>query len=420
MERMEHAIARSNRTGTPFSVLYLDLDGFKAVNDTMGHEAGDELLVDVAERLQASLRTVDTAARLGGDEFAVLLEEADMDGATHAAERLSRIFATSWAIAAAEVPIAFSIGVATRQNGEMLDQLLRQADAAMYAAKSSGPGQWQVFRPGLDADVLETASLRHELGVAVDRDEFLVHYQPVVNLQTNAIEGVEALVRWDHPKRGVLPPSEFLDEAEKSGHILRIDRWVLDETCRQVRAWQVTHPAAVDLFACVNLSARQLQHPGLAEDVVEALSASGLRPKDLVLEITETALVRDTETAASELRRLADLGVKLALDDFGTGYSSLTHLLTFPIEIIKIDRSFVSAIGDGPRSKVSHALVNLAKTLGLRTVAEGIEREDQLDYLRDLDCELGQGYLFAKPVAPLELERLFDSFSQVPTQPLAA
>jgi diguanylate cyclase (GGDEF)-like protein len=412
MERMEHAIARSDRMRTPFSVLYLDLDGLKAINDRTGHETGDELLVAVAKRLKMSLREVDTPARLGGDEFAVLLEEADLNGATLTAERLSRTFADELTIEGADEPIALSIGIATRENGETLDQLLGQADAAMYAAKASGTGQWQVFRPGLDTDVTESQSQRLELQLAIDREEFLVHYQPVVNLQTEGIVGVEALVRWNHPERGVLRPSEFLEEAEKTDQIVHIDRWVIREACRQVRTWQKARPAARDLFVCVNASARQLQRQGFADEVTEALRLSKLAPEDLIVEITETALVRNTEAATRQLKRLKKLGVKLALDDFGTGYSSLTHLLNFPIDIIKIDSSFVSAIGDEERSKVALALVKLAETLDLKSVAEGIETTDQLDFLRSLNCELGQGYYFAKAMGPLQLEELLNSSDQ--------
>jgi diguanylate cyclase (GGDEF)-like protein len=403
IERVEHALLRSNRRGTPLSVLYLDLDEFKAVNDTRGHEAGDSLLIEVSDRLKGALRAEDTAARLGGDEFAVLLEEADQTAAKVIVERLSRTFRGTRT--AEEVPIAFSIGVATREHGEELDLLLRQADAAMYAAKAAGKGGYRIFGPDLSSDAIATRVLRTELQLAIDRDEFVVHYQPIVSLTTGAIEAVESLVRWDHPERGVLPPSEFLQEAEDSGHILYIDRWVLGEACRQIHAWQEAIPAAADLCASVNLSAKQLEHSGLAEEVADVLRSTGLAPESLILEITETALVHDIETAAAELGRLKHLGVKLALDDFGTGFSSLTHLMNLPIDIIKIDRSFVSRISeDEGHSEMALAIVKLAKRLGLKTVAEGIECKDQFDYLRSLDCELGQGYYFAKPVDSLQLE----------------
>lgn len=410
MERIEHALARARRRMSALSVVFVDLDGFKGVNDTLGHEAGDELLVAVAERLRESLRAEDTVARLGGDEFGIVIEDTGRAEAVQAAERLVRVLETSLCLRAGEVSISASIGVATRLADEEVDELLRQADAAMYAAKARGKAQWHTFEPGLDTEVVEAQTLRAELQRAVERQEFVVRYQPVVDLQTGAVEGVEALVRWDHPERGLLPPAEFLEAAEQSGHILYIDKHVLQETCRQVKAWQQHVPAAANLSACVNLSARQLQHPGLAEDVAEALRSSGLDPHYLVLEITETMLIRDTEVTARELTRLKELGIQLALDDFGTGYSSLSYLRRFPIDIIKIDRSFVSAIGgDAEQSELALALVKLGKSLRLRTVAEGIEKSQQLDSLRSLGCELGQGYYFAKPLDAGQLESFLDS-----------
>ena len=275
MEQMENAMARARRRGTPMSVLYLDLDGFKDINDTLGHQAGDEILVDVAHYLKKLLRAEDTPARLGGDEFGILLEE-DVHGAVRVAERIGRGFDGPWSISSGNVAIGVSIGIATRQGGEELDQLLHQADAAMYAAKAGGQDRWRVFNPDLDADILETRTVRAELQRAVEREEFVVHYQPIVNLRTEAIEGVEALVRWDHPDRGLLPPSAFLEEAERSGHIVDIDRWVLQQACDQVRTWQTNVPGADNLSVHVNLSARHLQHAGVAEEVAESLAL--LRP----------------------------------------------------------------------------------------------------------------------------------------------
>jgi predicted signal transduction protein with EAL and GGDEF domain len=368
------------------------------VNDTLGHEAGDEVLTKVARQLEACLRDEDIVARLGGDEFGVLLEE-DLQGASFLAERLTQALQSTWSIASGDVPVAASIGVAARQHEEDLDQLLRQADAAMYAAKAAGKGRWHVFTPDLDAELAETRSLHAELQRAVERQEFVIHYQPVVDLRTGVVEAVEALVRWEHPDRGLLVPAAFLPEAEEGGQIVFIDRWVVREACRQVREWQRTIPGAESLAVHVNLSARQLQFPGLADEISEALDGAGLRPEDLVLEVTETTLVRDAETAAAELQRLKELHVQLALDDFGTGFSSLSHLLRFPIDTIKIDRSFVSALGTkGQRSALVPALVNLGHTLRLRVVAEGIEDAEQLTYLRSSGCELGQGYYFARPL----------------------
>ena len=407
LDRMEHAIARADRRCLPFSVLYLDIDGLKAVNDGMGHQAGDAILVALAKHLKATLRSEDTAARLGGDEFAILLEEADAQGAIQTAQRLSSSFRATPVDASDKAQTSISIGIASRQDGEDLDQLLRHADAAMYAAKAAGKGQWQFFGRGAEAKAIAESELRHNLQVALSDRQFVVHYQPVIDFGTEAIQGVEALVRWNHPERGILPPSEFLTDLEETGQVLFLDRFVLGEACSQVRSWQESIPAAAGLCAYVNLSACQLQHPGLADDVAEALVTSKLSAENLVLEITETALIQDTAMASVELEKLRKLGVRIALDDFGTGYSSLTHLVSFPIDVIKIDRSFVSAISHkGDRPELIQALLKLAKAMGLRTVAEGIERKDQFDYLQGLDCELAQGYFFSKPLSPSDIEDL--------------
>jgi len=405
VERVERAIARAKRRKTPVSAMYLDVDNFKEINDTFGHQAGDEVLIAVAERLKGALRTEDTASRLGGDEFGVLLEEG-VDGATRAAERLIGALVGTYAITAGELQVGVSIGVAAREGAEELDELLRQADAAMYAAKASGKGGWRVFGPDIDAALLGIRSPVTELQRAIDDREFVVHYQPVLDLRSGRIDAVEALVRWAHPVRGLLPPSEFLREAEDTGHILSIDRWILREACHRVRAWQKEVPGAEDLSVQVNVSARTLQHAGLADEIAEVLRSSGLAPGHLVLEITETTLVLDPQAAATELTQLKALGVRVALDDFGTGFSSLSHLLRFPIDTIKIDRSFVSAVGrDEQRSQLVQAMIDLGGTLGLRVVAEGIETPDQLDFLRTIGCQQGQGYLFAKPLGAPELER---------------
>jgi diguanylate cyclase (GGDEF)-like protein len=405
MQQLEHALARARRKATPVSVLYLDLDSFKTVNDTLGHEAGDEVLVDVAGRLRRTLREVDTVARLGGDEFGIVLEEA-LEGATLVAQRIVRQFESPWSLSSGYVSIGVSIGVAARAEDEGLDELLRQADTAMYAAKASGKGRWRVFSPDLGTGDLTTRSFRNQLQRAVEAEEFVVHYQPVMDIGSGCITGVEALVRWNHPERGLLLPSQFLSEAEVSGHVVQIDRLVLREACRQVRAWQRSVPGAGHLSVHVNLSARGLQTPDLADEIAEVVGVSGLAPDDLVLEITETTLVHDAVAAAIELRKLKDLRVELALDDFGTGFSSLTHLYEFPIDIIKIDRSFIAAIGvDARRPDLVKALVQLGKTLGLVVVAEGVEQAVQLDYLRSIGCERAQGYYFAKPLPADQLEK---------------
>jgi diguanylate cyclase (GGDEF)-like protein len=402
--QLGHAVARSRRKGTPVSVLFLDLDGFKAINDTLGHQAGDELLIDVGERLLGSLREDDTVARLGGDEFGIVLEE-ELRGARSTAQRIVREFGRPWSSTSDHVPIGVSIGIATRTGEEELDELLRQADTAMYAAKENGKGRWCVYSPDLAMDLGASRSLREELQRAVEKEEFVVHYQPVMDLRTGSVTGVEALVRWNHPQEGLLPPSEFMAEAEVSGHVMHIDQWVLREACRQVRLWQIGIPGADHLAVHVNLSARQLQHAGLAEEIDEVLRVSGLAPSDLTLEITETTLVRDAEAAGIELTKLKELDVRLALDDFGTGFSSLSHLHEFPIDIIKIDRSFVAALsGGGRRTELVKALVGLGRTLGLVVVAEGVEDAAQLEYLRTIACDRGQGFLFARPLPPEQLE----------------
>jgi diguanylate cyclase (GGDEF)-like protein len=413
MEQLEHALARARRKPTPVSVLYLDLDGFKTVNDTLGHEAGDEVLVDVAERLRRTLREADMVARLGGDEFGIVLEE-ELQGATLTAQRIVRQFERPWSLSSGYVSVGVSIGVAARTNEEGLDELLRQADTAMYAAKASGKGRWRVFSPDLGTGQLAARSFRAELQHAVEAEEFVVHYQPVMDIVSGFITGVEALVRWNHPERGLLPPAEFLSEAEASGHVVHIDSWVLREACRQVRAWQRSVPGAEHLSVHVNLSPRGLQNPALAEEIAEAVRVSGLAPSALVLEITETTLVHDADAAAIELRKLKDLHVELALDDFGTGFSSLTHLYEFPIDIIKIDRSFIASLGvDARRPELVKALVELGKTLGLLVVAEGVEQAVQLDYLRSIGCERAQGYYFAKPLPADQLEKFLPTVLRV-------
>jgi diguanylate cyclase (GGDEF)-like protein len=406
MERLEHALARARRRQSPVSVLYVDLDDFKTVNDTLGHEAGDRLLIVCSERLRTCVRAEDTVARLGGDEFGILLEDTGKNAAA-AAERIMRAFRSIWPVTTGQVAVKASVGVATLNGEGEVDLLLRQADAAMYAAKAHGKGTWQMFGRDLNADVLQAQTMCSELAGAVERRELVAYYQPVVDLDTGAIEGVEALVRWNHPNRGLLAPSEFLEVAEQSGQILDIDSWMLRQACHQVREWQRESDSAASLSVSVNLSAQLLHHPRLAEQVADALAMSGLAPQHLILEITESALIHDTRGAAVELARVKELGVRLALDDFGTGYSSLSHLLRFPIDIIKIDRSFISAIGgDDTTPDLALGLVTLARTMHMQTVAEGVEDEEHLLALRQVRCESAQGFYFAPALPPHEMASL--------------
>jgi diguanylate cyclase (GGDEF)-like protein/PAS domain S-box-containing protein len=400
LDRIAHALARAGRSDSPTTVLFLDLDGFKTVNDSLGHAAGDELLRAVADRLAVHLRPTDTIARLGGDEFAILLEDTGTEAATPIAERLGRGLAAAFNVRGREIVARASIGIATGAPGQRAaDELLRDADLAMYMAKREGKGGHAVFEAAMHTAVLERLELEADLSRALAAGEIVVYYQPIVRLADASLTGMEALVRWNRPGHGLVPPAGFIPAAEETGLISEIGRWVLEEACRQVAAWQVDHPDSPPLQLSVNLSARQLQDPGLVGEVEEALRRSGLDPGRLVLEITESMIMKEPDTAAERLRSLKQLGIRLAIDDFGTGYSSLNYLRRFPVDILKIDKAFVGAIAGGPEdAALAHAIIRLADTLELDTVAEGIETEEQLAELLRLGCELGQGYLFARPL----------------------
>jgi diguanylate cyclase (GGDEF)-like protein/PAS domain S-box-containing protein len=408
VDRMAHALARAERTGAPTTVLFLDLDGFKTVNDSLGHAAGDQLLVAVAERLRGSVRPADTIARLGGDEFAVLSEDAGTDEGTLIAQRIGEALAAAFLVGGREVLARASIGVATAVPGERsADELLRDADLAMYMAKRLGKGRHAVFETAMHTAALERLELEADLRRALAGSEIVVHYQPIVRLADSALVGMEALVRWNRPGHGLVPPLEFIPAAEETALILDIGRWVLEEACRQVAAWQADYGFSPSPRLSVNLSARQLQDPALVGDVASVLDRSGLDPARLVLEITESMLMEEPEEAVKRLQALRDLGVRLAIDDFGTGYSSLSYLRRFPVHILKIDKAFVAALLAGPEdAALAHAIVRLAHTLQLGTVAEGIETTEQLAELSRLGCEYGQGYLFAAPLPSADMADL--------------
>jgi len=408
-DRLEHALERAARSLSSLAVLFLDLDDFKFINDSLGHAAGDELLVAVASRLTGSLRTGDTAARFGGDEFAVLLEEtADPQAACEVAERVLADLKPAFWVKDRSVAIHASIGVAYSKRGaEDPAELLQAADVAMYAAKARGKNCYEVYKPALQAAVSERLERTAELQKAVDRAEFVLHYQPIVSLDGGEAIAVEALVRWEHPDRGLLLPKEFVSLAEETGLIVPIGGWVLEEACRTTRAWQQQHGLVSKLRLSVNISARHFQHEGLIEDVSKALSLSGLDPACLVLEITESVLVQDAESVISRMLELKALGVAFAVDDFGTGYSSLSYLKRFPIDILKVDKSFVDDVGDSAKAAaLAKAIVQLGKSLNLDTVAEGIEKARQVDGLLALGCMYGQGFFFARPVPPEDMDRL--------------
>ena len=405
-DRVELAVARSRRSGGRIAVLFLDFDDFKALNDTHGHARGDEVLAVAAKRVSEVLRPSDTAARHGGDEFAILIEDiVDEADALTVATRLAEALRQPMPIGHAEVRIAASIGVAIGVAGrESTDDLLRNADVAMYAAKASSRGGAEIFRPALREGAAERADRAARLRGVEERDELRLDYQPIVELESNRIEGVEALVRWQPPDGPVLMPGEWIEIAEESGDVVPIGRWVLREACRQARDWQIRLERP-DLRMSVNLSARQFREHDIVATVRSIIDETGIPPETLILEITESGLMLRTQATIARLEALRALGVHLAIDDFGTGYSSLSYLERFPIDILKIDRSFVSSAG-ATVSPIARAIVELGRTLGLQVVAEGIEHAAQARWLTDIGCRFGQGYLYARPMGAAAIETL--------------
>ena len=401
MDRLGHALARVGRSKEPVAVLYVDLDNFKLVNDSLGHEAGNQLLAGVAGRLKACLRPEDTVARLGGDEFAVLLEDiADEGEATRAALQIAEELRSPFVLGGREVFATPSIGIALGPStGTLAEDLLRSADRAMYRAKNSSEVYSLASEAGATGKALKRLELEGDLRRAIEREQFRVCYQPMVSLENGRIVGMEALVRWEHPERGLLLPSEFVPVAEENALIIPIGSWVLRRACEQARAWQEQYPSISHLKVWVNLSAKQFQQPKLVEEVAGALQESGLHPSCLGLEITENIAMEDTGSTTKTLRDLADLKVRLAIDDFGTGYSSLSALHRFPVEVLKIAHSFVKGLTDDSEDTVFlSAIIDLARTLGMQTVAEGVETAKQLALLRELGCEMAQGNYFSEPV----------------------
>jgi len=403
-DRIEHALAGARRRGTSVALLLLDLDGFKTVNDSLGHPVGDRLLAVTAQRIRDSLRAGDTAARLGGDEFAVLLEDIEADLAIEVAERLGDALREPVLLDGAEVALGASIGIALSGGVDTGDELLRNADLAMYRAKQGGRGRHELFEAGMHVAAVARMGLEGELRRALERGEFQLAYQPAVDLATGEITGCEALVRWQHPERGLVLPGQFIPLAEETGLVVPLGWWVLDEACRQAQAWRAASAGLGGLVVSVNLSARQLQHPELLARVRQALEGSGVEPGRVVLELTESAIMHDAAVAKRRLEGLKSFGLRLALDDFGTGYSSLSHLQRFPIDILKLDKSFVDPLGTTAGGDVlAAAIVGLSDALGLRTVAEGIERAEQAAVLVELGCRFGQGYHFGRPMGPDQL-----------------
>jgi diguanylate cyclase (GGDEF)-like protein len=402
-DRLDQALARSARSLGVLAVLLVDLDGFKQVNDSLGHDAGDELLKVVAERFESELRPSDTLARLGGDEFAVLIDGAHESQASSVATRLLSSLAEPVWIAGRELSVGASIGVALHPGGTARSEdLLRHADVAMYAAKEAGRGRFELFHYDMARELGELLGLEHELRLGLQRGEFTLHYQPEVDLENGAIVGVEALVRWNSPRRGLVPPDRFIRVAEATGLILGLGEFVLGEACAQTAQWRREGLLPEKFVTWVNLSGRQLVGGGISRTVRAALHDSGLPAECLGLEVTETSLVEEGpggNRARAELQLLHEDGVRIAIDDFGTGFSSLAQLRSFPVDMIKVDRSFVQGVDEETKdAAITANLVTLAHALGVLAIAEGIESDSQLSSLRGLGCDLAQGFLFARPM----------------------
>jgi diguanylate cyclase (GGDEF)-like protein len=400
-ELVELSLARARRHDLGVAVISLDIDNFKLVNDSLGHEHGDALLLAVAQRIHGSLRAGDTAARVGGDEFTLLLEDiSGLDHAIAAAERVAQAVRTPVVLDGQEIFPTASIGIALSSPGHTrADEILRSADLAMYQAKADGKDRHAVFDQVLQDRAAERLTMEADLRRALERGEIQVYYQPIVSLRDGQPVEYEALARWLHPERGLVSPAEFIPIAEQNGLIVPIGQCILEQACRQARAWQQLNPSAPDIVVSVNLSARQFQHPALLDDIRRAIDVAGLSPRCLKLEITESTVMQDAESAVATLHALKALGIKVAIDDFGTGYSSLGYLKQFPIDTLKIDRSFVNGLGqDAQDTAIVRSILALARSLGLSVTAEGIETVAQLEQLEHMGCDRGQGYLFSRPL----------------------
>jgi diguanylate cyclase (GGDEF)-like protein/PAS domain S-box-containing protein len=407
-DRAAHALALARRNGTIAAILFIDLDDFKVVNDTMGHAVGDELLTGVAERLVAVARESDTAARVGGDEFALLIENlASPESVKPFADRVVAAFSEPFELPAGSVLATATVGVATSEDSTDVDQLLRHADLALYAAKSAGKRRWDQYAPVLGAGMVRRRELQAALEEGIARSEFTLNYQPIVELGTGVIRGFEALVRWPDPVRGSLPPAEFIGLAEETGLIVPLGSWVLHQAITDLARWRGPDPDPRQPRVSVNVSARQFRDPGFVAGVRQCLEETGLVPPALMLELTESALIRPSERIISDLAELKDIGVWLALDDFGTGYSSLSYLRDLPIDVLKIDKSFVDGITESPKGQAfAELIIEFAKVMEIEVIAEGIEAEAQRDILTEMGCKYGQGFLLAMPMPWREAEGL--------------
>ncbi|MGQ0429013.1 MAG: putative bifunctional diguanylate cyclase/phosphodiesterase [Gammaproteobacteria bacterium] len=410
LDRLQHALAATGRHRAPLATVLLDLDGFKEINDSYGHAVGDELLVAVANRLTESVRSVDTVARLGGDEFALVIDDVDEKTKDQVIERVKRALETPFLVHGQPRRVGGSIGLAlSRGNMDSPSDLLRRADMAMYAAKREGKTGHAVFETGMHTAMLFRLEMKSDLQRALAEREFVVHYQPVVELPGGAPSAMEALVRWSRPGGGVIPPGEFIPLAEETGMIVPLGWWVLEESCRQFCEWQHARASFAHLTLHVNLAARQLHDPQAPARVLDALSASGLTADKVVLELTESSIMQDVEAALGAMLKLTALGVRMGIDDFGTGYSSLSYLQKLPVSVLKIDKSFVDHIAESKQgAALVRAIIGIGNALELKLVAEGVERLEQVGRLLALNCRFAQGYYFSRPLAAEAMEKYLD------------
>jgi diguanylate cyclase (GGDEF)-like protein/PAS domain S-box-containing protein len=401
-DRVEHLLARRNRSDGKSAVFFLDLDDFKTVNDGLGHAAGDALLIEVGKRISGVVREGDTVARLGGDEFAVLADAIDEASGWHErlAHRMLGAMGLPFEVSGRLIFVRASIGIML-DDGTMsdADEFLRAADVAMYTAKAHGKGRYELFDAGMQMGILDRVTIEADLREGIAQRQFEVHYQPIVSLADGTLAGAEALVRWRHPDKGLLPPVEFIGVAEETGLIVPLGNLVLEQACGQLAEWRDGGAIGPDFSMSINVSVRQLQAPGLAEELMRLINDLSIDPGQLVLEITETALVNDIDLVEARIFELKATGVRIAIDDFGTGYSSLVHLRRFPIDVLKIDKSFIDGVTRGSEdSAITHAILKMADAFGIKTVAEGVERAEQQTKLRRMGCKLAQGFLFGHPV----------------------
>jgi diguanylate cyclase (GGDEF)-like protein len=414
LDRISQAEARARRLNAKIGVVFIDLDNFKRVNDSLGHHVGDRLLIAAAKRLEGCVRPSDTVARLGGDEFVILLEDLGSDATnegTRLADRILAQFSQPFDLDNKQYIVSASVGLAFAHAGGGrgdADTLLRDADVAMYRAKHGGKGRYVVFEENMHVEAVKKLEIETDLRHAIEHRELRVYFQPIMQLQAPGFREMEALVRWQHPTRGLLPPSEFIAIAEESGLIIPLGRYVLEEACQQVARWQREFPAEPPLQISVNLSPRQFDDPNLVADVAAALSGAHIGAASLKLEVTEGLIMRDTAKSIETLRKLKDFGVTIAVDDFGTGYSSLSYLRKLPLDVLKIDRSFVQGIGTSAEDDaIVRAVISMAQSLGLSVTAEGIETDEQARLLQEWACQAGQGYLFSRPLPADEFTALF-------------